>query len=42
MVYWNDDNDKDLLVGLSDGTVKIYFNFGNQTVPTFDGGTTLI
>ena len=41
VVYWNDDNDKDLLVGLSDGTVKIYLNIGNQTVPTFDGGTTL-
>lgn len=40
-VYWNDDNRKDLLVGLADGTVKIFLNTGTDENPTFDGGQIL-
>jgi hypothetical protein len=41
VVYWDDDNRKDLLAGLSDGTVQIYLNVGTDEDPTFDGGTFL-
>jgi hypothetical protein len=41
VVYWDDDNRKDLLLGLSDGTVRIYLNVGTEDDPEFDGGTTL-
>jgi hypothetical protein len=40
-VYWDADSRKDLLIGQSDGTVKIYLNNGTDANPTFDGGTTL-
>ncbi len=38
LVYWDADDLKDLLVGLSNGTVKIFLNIGTETEPTFDGG----
>jgi len=38
VVYWDADSNKDLLIGLADGTVKIYLNTGNDTEPTFDAG----
>ncbi len=41
MVYWDDDNRKDLILGLSDGTVQIFLNVGTDVDPTFDGGTNL-
>jgi len=41
VVYWDADDKKDLLVGLSDGTVKLYANVGTDEAPTFDGGTLL-
>ncbi len=41
VVYWDADERKDLLVGLSDGTVKLYANIGTDEAPTFDGGTFL-
>jgi len=41
VVYWDDDNRKDLLLGLTDGTVRIYLNVGTDDDPEFDGGTTL-
>jgi hypothetical protein len=41
VVYWDDDNRKDLLAGLSDGTVQIYLNVGTDDDPTFDGGANL-
>jgi len=41
VVYWDADARKDLLVGQSDGTVKIYLNSGTEENPTFDGGTYL-
>jgi len=37
----NADNRKDLLVGLSDGTVKQYLNVNTDADPGFDGGTLL-
>jgi len=41
VVYWDSDALKDLLVGLSNGYVKIYLNIGTDETPTFDGGTYL-
>jgi len=41
VVYWDTDDRKDLLVGLADGTMKIYLNTGTDDAPVFDGGTTL-
>ncbi len=39
VVDWNSDGKKDLLVGLADGTVKIFLNTGTDQNPAFDGGT---
>ena len=41
MVYANADSRKDLLVGLSDGTVKLYLNTNTDSEPAFDAGTLL-
>ena len=42
VVYWDGDSKKDLLVGLSDGTIKIFRNFlGTDENPIFDYGTNL-
>ena len=38
VVDWDGDNRKDLLVGLADGTVKIYLNIASDNEPAFDGG----
>jgi hypothetical protein len=38
VVYWDDDNRKDLLVGLGNGTVKIFLNVASDNEPAFDGG----
>jgi hypothetical protein len=38
VVYWDEDNRKDLLVGLSDGTVKIFLNVASDNEPAFDAG----
>lgn len=38
LVYWDADDLKDLLVGQSDGTVRVFLNVGTQEAPTFDGG----
>jgi hypothetical protein len=40
-VYWDGDARKDLLLGLSDGRVKIYLNTATDDAPAFDGGTFL-
>ncbi len=40
-VQWNGDGRKDLLVGQTDGLVKLYLNNGTDAAPTFDGGTFL-
>ena len=40
-VYWDADARKDLLIGMSDGRVKLYTNTGTDAAPTFDGGTFL-
>jgi len=39
--YWDSDERKDLLVGLADGTVKIFLNIGTDESPAFDGGAFL-
>ena len=41
MVHWDADGKKDLLAGLSDGTVEIFLNVGSDDDPHFDGGTLL-
>jgi len=41
VVYWDDDALKDLLVGQSDGKVKIFLNAGTDSDPNFDSGTLL-
>jgi hypothetical protein len=38
VVYWDEDNRKDLLVGLADGTAKIFLNVASDNEPAFDGG----
>jgi len=39
VVYWNGDDKKDLLVGLADGTLKVFYNIGTDEDPTFGTGT---
>jgi hypothetical protein len=41
VVYWDDDERKDLLVGQADGTLLIFLNEGSDDDPYFDGGTHL-
>jgi len=41
VVDWDGDGRKDLLIGQSDGTVKLFSNVGTDAAPTFDGGTLL-
>jgi hypothetical protein len=41
VVYWDSDARKDLLIGLGDGTVKIFLNTGTDSEPVFDAGTAL-
>jgi hypothetical protein len=38
VVQWDGDNRKDLLVGLADGTVRIYLNVADDNSPAFDAG----
>lgn len=39
VVQWNEDGRKDLLIGLADGTVKIFLNIADNNEPAFDAGT---
>jgi sugar lactone lactonase YvrE len=39
---WNNDGRKDLLVGLSDGTVKLFINEGLENAPAFGMGVDVI
>jgi hypothetical protein len=41
VVDWDDDMRKDLLVGVSNGTIRIYLNTGTDEDPAFDSGTTI-
>lgn len=41
VVYWDADDRKDLLMGQSDGLVKIFLNTNTDEDPSFDGGTML-
>jgi len=38
VVYWDDDERKDLLVGQADGTIRIFRNMGTDENPRFDDG----
>jgi hypothetical protein len=38
VVYWDEDARKDLLVGLADGTVKVFLNVASDNEPAFDAG----
>lgn len=42
VVYWDSDDRKDLLIGQSNGYIKIYLNVGSDTEPMFDGGSYLM
>lgn len=42
MVNWDDDGRKDLLIGLADGTIRIYKNVGTDTEPEFDTGANVL
>jgi hypothetical protein len=39
---WNNDGRKDLLVGLTDGSVKLFLNAGLEAAPAFGAGQDLI
>jgi len=41
VVYWDADDLKDLLVGQSAGTLKLFLNINTDSDPSFDGGTLL-
>jgi hypothetical protein len=41
VVDWDQDGRKDLLVGVSDGTVRIYMNIADDNNPSFDAGKNL-
>jgi len=41
VVYWDADDRKDLVVGLADGTIKIFLNTAADDVPVFDAGATV-
>ncbi len=41
VVDWDEDGRKDLLVGVSDGTVRIYMNIADNNNPSFDAGKNL-
>ncbi len=41
VVYWDADSRKDLLVGQSDGTVRMFLNVATDEDPTFDAGALL-
>ena len=41
IVDWDDDMRKDLLVGVSNGTIRIYLNTGTNEDPAFGSGTTI-
>jgi hypothetical protein len=42
VVYWDGDEKKDLLVGLADGTLKVFYNIGTEETPTFDAGRMVV
>jgi WD40 repeat protein len=37
LVYWDDDKQKDLLVGYGDGTIRVFLNVGTANEPSFTG-----
>jgi len=41
VVQWDADGRKDLLVGLADGTIRVFLNIASDNEPAFDGGTTV-
>jgi len=42
VVYWNADEKKDLLLGLADGTLRVYYNIGSDAEPTFGAAVTVV
>jgi hypothetical protein len=38
---WNQDGRKDLLIGLADGTIRLYLNTGTAANPSFGGSSTI-
>ena len=38
VVYWDDDTNKDLLIGQADGKVRLFLNIGTDEKPLFDEG----
>jgi len=38
VIYWDEDARKDLMVGLADGTVKVFRNIADDNEPAFDAG----
>ncbi len=38
---WNQDGKKDLLIGLADGTIRLYLNTGTAANPTFGGSSAI-
>jgi hypothetical protein len=41
VAYWDADERKDLVIGLADGTVRLYLNVATEENPAFDGGANL-
>lgn len=41
VVYWDDDERKDLLVGQANGTIRFFHNMGTEEKPRFDDGPLL-
>ena len=41
VVYWDADDCKDLIVGQSDGTVRLFLNVADDNEPAFDAGQNL-
>ena len=38
---WNQDGRQDLLIGLADGTIRLYLNTGTAANPSFNGSSTI-
>ncbi len=41
VVYWDEDERKDLLIGQADGTVRVFLNVASDNEPAFDAGANI-
>jgi hypothetical protein len=41
LVYWDEDERKDLLVGQADGAIKVFLNVASDNEPAFDAGANI-